>query len=496
MMLIKAQNLSISAGDRILLDNVDFSIHEGERIGLVGRNGCGKTSLMRAINGDIAYTGHLLVYSDIAYIRQQDDGVPELDRADALDWQLTDRATAGKLGVDIHHPEMHKSGGEKARARITAAWQPWSGMLLADEPTGNLDIRAVQEVQTMLENYRGTLVLVSHDRDLLDALCTRILEIEDTKLYSYPGNYSDYLLQKNEQLTRKKEEWTTFLDERKRLSEAIVSRDEHMKGMRKAPKRMGNSEARLHKRETTQRQAKIGQSKLQLESRLRKLDPVERPFEYDALRMQPLPVVNPISRTAIQTDALVPTAGGKALCAPLQLRIETGSHVALIGQNGCGKSTLLSALAEPGLQVRHADGLSIGFYRQDLSVMPQSETILQHVLRDAVISESTARTMLARLHIRGHAVFKTLGVLSGGEKVKVSIARLLASGANCLLLDEPTNFLDIPALDALAGVLQDYSGTLIVVSHDRFFVRKVANRVLEMTQDGLFEAGLEDGPSR
>jgi len=262
------------------------------------------------------------------------------------------------------------------------------------------------------------------------------------------------------------------------------------------PKRMGNSEARLHKRETTVAQGKVHQSRKMFESRLAQLEKVDRPREDPNIAMK-LGAATPVtSKTALEIRMLNMRAGSKALLENSSMRLPVGSKTAIMGDNGCGKTTLLTRIARDkhNPAIRISPGVKIGWFDQDhRSTLNMGMSALENAMRESIFPESVVRTILARLNMRGEDVFKPLSVLSGGELAKVALAGLFAADINLLILDEPTNHLDVFTLEALQGVLKEYAGTLLAVSHDRRFVSDIADRLIFFENKKLvtFEGNME-----
>ena len=479
--LLEAGSVELSFGPRTILEIKELKIYDGDRIGLIGENGAGKTTLLRVLSGEREPdAGTVRRFSEIAVIRQMGDADGE-----------SDARLRSEFDAQEHREGL--SGGEQTRRRIAAALSRRAHLLFADEPTTDLDAEGAAQLRRELEAYDGAMVLVSHDRSLLDALCTKIWHLEDGEITEFPGNYTDYRAELERRRAFQQFEYEQYRGEQARLRASIQGNRERAGQMKKAPTRMGNSEARLHKMETRQISEQLHKARRQLESRLSHMEVKERPREDAAVRME-LGASRPVAaKAALEVRGLRLRAGEKSLLAGAALTLPTGTRTALVGPNGCGKTTLMRALAgraagDGRLLVGEAEGSSdrairfnpavrVGWFDQShQSTLDPGRSALENVMRQSAHAESDVRTVLARLNLRGDDVFKPVGVLSGGERGRVALAKLLLSEANLLLLDEPTNHLDVFALEALQEMLSGYRGTLLFVSHDAAFSEAVATR--------------------
>ncbi len=479
--LLEAGSVELSFGPRTILEIKELKIYDGDRIGLIGENGAGKTTLLRVLSGEREPdAGTVRRFSEIAFIRQMGDADGE-----------SDARLRSEFDAQEHREGL--SGGEQTRRRIAAALSRRAHLLFADEPTTDLDAEGAAQLRRELAAYDGAMVLVSHDRSLLDALCTKIWHLEDGEITEFPGNYTDYRAELERRRAFQQFEYEQYRGEQARLRASIQGNRERAGQMKKAPTRMGNSEARLHKMETRQISEQLHKARRQLESRLSHMEVKERPREDAAVRME-LGASRPVAaKVALEVRGLRLRAGEKSLLAGAALTLPTGTRTALVGPNGCGKTTLMRALAgraagDGRLLVGEAEGSSdrairfnpavrVGWFDQShQSTLDPGRSALENVMRQSAHAESDVRTVLARLNLRGDDVFKPVGVLSGGERGRVALAKLLLSEANLLLLDEPTNHLDVFALEALQEMLSGYRGTLLFVSHDAAFSEAVATR--------------------
>ena len=474
--LLELHGISVRFGEKTALDIDSLYLYDVERIGLVGENGAGKSTLLKVISGDIIPdSGHVTRHGETAFIRQlASDDLPDIDNA------KLSRLYDAKPASDA------LSGGEKTRIRIAAALGKPGQLLLADEPTSDLDEAGITLLEKSLKQYNGAVLLVSHDRALLNAVCNRIDELEDGKITSYPGNYDDYQRQKAQKRDTQQAEYDQYRTEQARMRSSMQSRKEQATQVLNAPKRMGNSEARLHKRNASATQKVISRSRKIMETRLDNMEVKQRPRDEPNAKMQLGAGEKFVSKVALTIRDLTLRVPGKTLLSAAEMICPTASRTALMGQNGCGKSTLLKRLAISDPRVRFAPGVKIGLFDQDHQcTLNLDRSILENVRSQSDQPEDVVRTVLAHMGIRGDQVFESVGVLSGGERAKVAIAKLLVSDANFLILDEPTNHLDIFARTALEEMLADYKGTLLFVSHDRAFIRRVATRFIRFEHEKL-----------
>ena len=461
-MLLEINNILKDYGLRTVVSLKKLAIYAGNKLAVVGRNGSGKTTLLRLIAGE----------------EEPDGGTVHV---------------RGRVGVIPQFGGMNgQSGGERMRGLIEQAFAQDIDLLLADEPTTNLDIEAISWLEEKLYDYHGALLLVSHDRVLLEAVCNKVLDIETGVLYNC--GYQEYAAQKLLEAKTHKALYEAYAAEKNRLSKVAAEKAQQSRSIKKPPKRMGNSEARLHKKMGGQSaKAKLDKAAKAARTRLSQLEAVEKPycekeitFDLHGNRIH--------SQVLVSVRDISKAYGEKQVLKGCSFDVPNGKKTALIGSNGSGKSTLLDMIASGEEGVFTCARLKIGYFKQDISTLDYSRSILENVMTNSAYDECFSRTVLARLRFRRDELDKKTSLLSGGERLKLALACIILSGFHLLMLDEPTNFLDMDSRNALEAVLSAYPGTVLFVSHDRAFIEAVADRIVTV-RDGqtvTFEGGWQD----
>ncbi|MDQ0270563.1 Vga family ABC-F type ribosomal protection protein [Cytobacillus purgationiresistens] len=451
MILLEGSYLKIYIKERCIADIEKLTIQKQDRIGLVGRNGSGKTTLLEVLAGK----------------RAPDEG-------------SFSHKTQIELLPQLKQTDSHKSGGELTQDYIKASLARNPEILLADEPTTNLDTSHIEWLEKIMNRWQGAFILVSHDREFLDALCTKIWEIEDGKLKEYNGNYSDYKAQKEQELLQQKNAYEDYERTKSQLENALDMKVRKAERATKKPKNLSASEASITgaKPYFAKKEKKLLKTAKAIETRLEKLDKVEKIKDLPTIKMD-LPneraFKNRIVLRVTDTPGII---GDRTLWKPATFHIKGGDKLAIIGPNGSGKTTLLKKIMNQTEGFSVSPAMKIGYFSQNIDILNTNETILENVKSTSRQDETFVRTVLARLRFFREDVYKPVDVLSGGERVKVAFAKLFVSDINTLILDEPTNFLDIEAVEALEELLNDYEGTILFVSHDRRFIEKIATRLL------------------
>lgn len=468
MLILEINNLKKYYGDRLILKIDNLKVYSEDKIGIVGLNGVGKSTLLSMImNKVIPDEGSIKLYGSYSYIPQLDEWEEEfIDERFVKEFDLN-----GKK-------KEFMSGGEKNKLKIAQAFSKDTNILFADEPTANLDISSIERFNNMLQKFKGSIMIVSHDRKLLDSCCNTIMEIDNGSLKVYKGNYSNFAQQKKNELARQEFEYSEYMREKNKLEEAIAEVEGKCKSIRKAPKRMGNSEARLHKMGNQKAKASLDKSKKSIESRLQRLQVKERPKDIEKIKIDLKKPQDIHSKVLIQADNVDKSFDSNKLFEHGNFKIYNKTRTAIVGDNGCGKTTLIKMIINNEEGIKSSKNLKIGYYSQDFSILDEDKTIIENVMDKSIYDESFSRIVLSRLLFKREDVYKNVYQLSGGERVKVSFAKIILSDINLLILDEPTNYLDIYSMEAVEKVLQEFEGTMIFVSHDLHFINKLATNVI------------------
>lgn len=462
MLFMRAIGNEYTLLDRTIFSIPELSIHKGDRIGLVGRNGEGKSLLLHYLMGELEEKPNIKWWVEVDWMKQLHS---------------------------VEHDQL--SGGEKTIQQLEQVFETRHPLLFLDEPTNNLDWQQIEKLESQLVNYEGAYVIVSHDRKLLDRTCQKVWELEAGQLNVFEGNYSFYAKEKElERLTQQKK-YEQYVEEKKRIKERIRKKNDQTKQMRKPPKRMGRSEWQLGKNKAASKQKKVERVGKTLERRLDRLEKVEKPFEWDKVKMSQAQALPVSRRFLVSLEKELIYAGERKLFEVRQATIPTGSKLAIVGGNGAGKTTLIDHLL---FKKKLHEEIEVAYFNQDLTSLPLDLSVYQYVSESSPLKESEIRIILGRLNFIEEDMNKKISVLSGGERVKLALARLMTRKAHLLILDEPTNHLDLEAIQSLESLINDYPGTVLFVSHDRTFVERTANH-LWMIEDGElidFEGSLHE----
>ncbi|HBF5455971.1 TPA: ABC-F family ATP-binding cassette domain-containing protein [Clostridioides difficile] len=471
MLLVKVENLKKYYADKLILDIDKLEILENDKIGLVGSNGQGKTTLLKAILGEIEIDeGYTYLTGSYSYISQSENNIGTCSHS--------------KEKSLLNAPdkfEEYLSGGEKVKLKIADALSNKKNIIIADEPTSNLDKKSIGVLEDMFKRHEGALLLISHDRRFLDELCTTILELEDGKLKAYKGNYTDYLMQKDEEVKRADFEYQEYVKEKKRLEKALLYKKALSDGIRKTPKRMGNSEARLHKMGGQTNKKKLDSNVKAIKSRIDKLEVKNKPKVSKEMNIKIQGGMEIISKNLIEVKDMTLKLENKLLLDNVSFKIKRGKKIALLGDNGCGKSTLIKEiLADKNDDIKINDKVKVGYFDQNQSLLDEEKSVLYNTKVNSSFDESFIRINLSLFGFKGDDVYKKVKVLSGGEKVKIALCKIILEDNNFLVFDEPTNYLDIKSMEALEKALINTDKTMLIVSHDRVFVSHICNYIIEI----------------
>ncbi|WP_152656015.1 Vga family ABC-F type ribosomal protection protein [Oceanobacillus sp. CFH 90083] len=459
MTILEGQHIKHSIKDRELFSIEHLAVYAKARIGLVGKNGSGKTTLLNLLAGNIQpEQGTIHMYTSVELLPQ------------------------------LKKKRDQKSGGEVTQAYIVEALKKQTGLLLADEPTTNLDTVHIEWLEKQLSHWQGALIIVSHDRNFLDKLCDEIWEIDEQTLKIYSGNYTAYRQQKEKAVEKQRLDYEHYQQKKQQLERAIEKKEQKAQRATKTPKsKIGSTEESLKgaKPYFAKKQKKLQKTSKALETRLENLEKVEKVREAAPLKMT-LPHQERLQQKIIlRIEDVEGTVPGKQLWKKASLNIKGGDKVGIIGPNGAGKTTFVRKIMQKDTGITLNPSVKIGYFKQDLSTLDPEKSILENAKETSKHDETLIRTVLARLHFYRDDVFKPVHVLSGGEQVKVAFAKLFVSDINMLILDEPTNYLDIEAVEALEGLLQAYEGTVLFVSHDRQFIENIATKMIEINNQEL-----------
>jgi ATP-binding cassette subfamily F protein 3 len=505
--MLTASGLSKSYGGRSLFENASLQINRGDRIGLIGANGAGKSTLFSLIlkdaspdEGTVALERNVSigflpqesapsgdetvlelatnVSPEMEEIRRQlrehgeedpvhHEAVARFAELDGHSLEVKAKRILSGLAFrdgDVGKPARTLSGGWIMRAHLARLLVMEPDILMLDEPTNHLDLESLGWFQSYLSKYQGAILAISHDREFLNAICVGILEIRNRKLNRYRGNYDDYLAQK---AAREEQQWAAYKNQQREIAELQRFIDRFRAKASKA----------------SQAQDRIKQ--------LARMERIEPPERDEATVSFSFPQPKRGGQRVITLEGVRQSYGTHVVYERLDLEVERGQRTVLVGPNGAGKSTLLKILAgmlplEAGT-VTPGHNLSIGYFAQHRTEMLDlKRTVLAEAMETQTpVPEQTVRTILGSFLFRGDDVFKPVGVLSGGEKSRLALVKLLLNPPNFLLLDEPTTHLDMPSIDALIGALRQYEGTLFFVSHDVHFIRALASSVLHISAGKL-----------
>ena len=523
MIILSAQHIAKSFGVNAVLRDVSLTVQQGDRIGLVGVNGCGKSTLMRILAGLDAQDGgeiSLVRGLRVGYLAQQnmvtsgetvwnelqkvyeqvfamekklreledemahahtdaqrfaqlsadyDRLTQRFEEADGYSWKSMVSGVLNGLGFKPAQYDQcadSLSGGEQTRLCLARLLLQKPDLLLLDEPTNHLDMETLQWLENYLAAYKGSVLVISHDRYFLDHVCTGIVEILMGSSEQYNGNYTRYIAQRQERFESRMRAYEIQQKEIER-QQAIIARY-----------RMFNREKSIRAAESR-------------EKALDRMEKLEKPVDERAIRFS-FEARRRTGEDVLQLTEISKSFGEKHLFLDLTLRVRAGDRVALIGPNGVGKSTMIKIIVgeeqpDTGF-IRYGSNVDIGYYDQHQSTLHADKTALDEIWdRFPQMEQSNVRGALGMFLFTGDDVFKPIHTLSGGEKGRVALTALMLRKDNLLLLDEPTNHLDMDSREVLEDALTDFGGTIITVSHDRYFINRIANRIIEMQPDGVTE---------
>lgn len=516
MNVLDVQNLTLSFGENTLFSNLSFDVQDKEKVGFVGVNGAGKTSLFKVITGEYTpYSGNCFISKNatLGYMQQHtcsdnktiwnelvsvfDDLIQteiELDEINeklktdhskellerqsyltdefnlngGLTYKSMTRSALLGLGFgeeDFDKPTSKLSGGQKSKLILAKLLLSKADFLLLDEPTNHLDISAIAWLEDFLKNFNGACLIISHDRYFLDRVTDKTIELENKKIRSYKGNYSEFLVKKAAEQKAVEEKYENDMKEIERL-EGIV-----------AQQRQWNREKNIKTAESKEKV--IERIKAQLVVPDKKLEKIRFDFTPKCVS----------GEDVLEVDGLKKSFGNHIVFENASFNVKRGERVFLLGDNGCGKTTLLKILmgdlSRDDGTFKFGASLMTGYFDQVQAKLDLSKSVLDEVWTAyPFMTETKVRNALAAFLFKGEEVYRKLEVCSGGERARVALLKLMLGGYNFLLLDEPTNHLDAFSREELENTLLNYSGTMLIVSHDRYFINKLATRIVELTPNG------------
>ena len=519
-MILNATNISKSFGNNEIIKDANFLVNEHEKVAIVGVNGAGKTTLLKILTGEEhADSGNVILAKDakLGYLRQINNVDSILSIIDELytviehilnmekrmlemqeqmqhlsgealeelyssytalthSYELMDgyAAKSKVIGIlkglgfdenDFDRKINTLSGGQKTRVFLAKLLLEEPDIILLDEPTNHLDLRSIEWLESYLLNYKGAVIIVSHDRYFLDKIVSKVIDIENAEVQMYSGNYSDFSAKKQMLLDAKMKEYLNQQQEIKH-QEAVITKLKQF-----------NREKSIKRAESRQKQ-------------LEKIERVEAPKTHIENMRLSLDISKESGKDVLTVHDLSKSFDEKHLFSNINFEIKRGERVAIIGDNGTGKTTLLkiiNGLLTPDTgEVIYGSNVSIAYYDQEHQVLHMDKTLFDEISDTyPEMNNTQIRNILAAFLFTGEDVYKKIGDLSGGERGRVSLVKLMLSKANFLLLDEPTNHLDILSKDVLESALNSFPGTICYVSHDRYFINKTATRILDLTGNRL-----------
>lgn len=473
---LELKEIEVSFLGKTVLDVKSLSVYQFDRIGIVGKNGQGKSTLLKVMNGEIEPNkGKVNRMVEFGYYKQVDP--PSNQEAD---YQML-----SQLSIPAHHPS-ELSGGEQTKLKLAQVFSNYYEGLLIDEPTTHLDEDGVQFLIEELTHYYGALLLVSHDRYVLDQLVTKIWEVDCGSVTEYTGNYSDYVEQKELEQRQQIEKYQKYEKDKSRLLSAAEEKMKKAEKVSQANASMSKKEVKatsnrmfMTKSKGTSQKA-IQKSAKAIEKRVDQMEEVEAPEAEKTIRFQQPKTLQMHNKFPIMANRLHLKVGRKTLLEEANFQFPLGKTIAIKGKNGSGKSTLLKYIVERGEGIELSPKVVFGSYRQHDYQFKHGKTVIGFMEEHSEYQESRIRAVLHAMNFTGNDLVKDVSELSGGEAIRLSLCHLFLGNYNVLILDEPTNFLDLQSIAALETFLAAYPGTVLLVSHDRVFVERVADHVYEV----------------
>ncbi|AFQ43363.1 Msr family ABC-F type ribosomal protection protein [Desulfosporosinus meridiei] len=481
-LIVKAKDIRLEYTGRDVLDIDELELYEYDRIGLVGANGAGKSSLLKVLLGELTLPGcKINRLGRLAYIPQLEEAILE---------EVKDFALIGKLGASQIAVQT-MSGGEETRLKIAQALSEQVHGILADEPTSHLDREGMDFLIGQLKYFSGALLIISHDRYFLDEVVDKIWELKEGKITEYWGNYSDYLRHKGEERQSQAARYEQLVAERGRLERAAEEKrkqarklDQKAKGA--AKKNSSESGGRLgHQKTMGSKQKTLFNAAKAMEHRLAALGEAEAPESIRTMRFRQSKTLELHNPYPIMGTEIKKSFGDKVILEKTAFSIPLGAKAALTGGNGAGKTTLIQMILNREEGISISPKAEIGYFAQTGYKYNRNQEVMEFMQEDCDYNISEIRSVLASLGFIQHDLGKRLAVLSGGEMIKLQLAKMLMGRYNILLMDEPSNFLDLPGIEALEVLMKGYAGTIVFITHDQRLLDNVADMIYEIKDNRL-----------
>lgn len=475
-LLLKANDIRVEFLQREVLNIDELELYQYDRVGLVGGNGAGKSTLLRVLTGELAFPGcRVARHGTITYMPQLDEPPAE---------GMVDLAVSSRLGVlDIHGDAM--SGGEETRLKIAGALSGQTHAIFADEPTCHLDRAGIEFLIGQLKAFDGALLIVSHDRHLLDSVVDRIWELHDGGITEYWGGYSEYIQQKEAERRAQLEQYRQVVSERERLNRAAEEKQRQARRVTKAEKDKKRTEGSGHNsggKTAGAKEKALQAAKKNIERRAETLEDVKPPEAIRAIRFRQSEALALHNKFPITGENVSLRYGDKVLFEGCDFAIPLHSKVALTGANGSGKTSLFKMIMEGAPGIRVSPKATIGYFDQTGYKLKSPKSVIDYMKEDCDYSVTEIRAVLASMGFTARDIEKPLDVLSGGERIKLTLSKLLTGRYNILLLDEPGNYLDLGSTEALEAMIAGYAGTVVLITHDQRLIDGVADVIYEIRQ--------------
>ena len=476
---IRLKDISVSFGNKDIFDIDDLSAYINDRIAIVGKNGTGKSTLLKLLAGELEeYTGEVQRENDFNYFKQIEDTNYQSDND--MDFEMLSR---------LNVPENEgMSGGEQTKFRIVKALSTYQLGLLLDEPTTHLDSESIDYLLDELRYYYGTLIFVSHDRYFINQLATKVWEISDGTIREFNGNYDDYLETKEKEALEQAHEHEKTVKEKARLEAAIdkkAQKAEKLAGKAKGndikPDRLSSSK----QKDTVQKQA--FKAVKAMESRLSQLKETSSPMESKDIQFPLSKDLEMHNKFPIMGRDVSISRGDRLLLDQVNFQFPLGATIAITGSKGSGKSSFLNELIHDEEGFELSPKIKFGFYKQMDYKLQGNTSVLDFLLAKSTLTADKIRAILINLGFTIDETIKPVNKLSGGEATKVSLALMFVEPSNVIIMDEPTNFIDIKTIEALEKFIKGYKGTIILTSHDKYFVNRIADYVYKIENQNLVE---------